>query len=54
MNASLNNLNDNQLIAKTIAGEQEAFGQLIRKYQPRLFNAMVHFLRNQALSLIHI
>ena len=48
MNASLNNLNDNQLIAKTIAGEQEAFGQLIHKYQPRLFNAMVHFLRNQA------
>ena len=48
MNASLDNLNDNQLIAKTIAGEQEAFGQLIHKYQPRLFNAMVHFLRNQA------
>ena len=48
MNASLDNLNDNQLIAKTIAGEQEAFGQLIHKYQPRLYNAMVHFLRNHA------
>lgn len=48
MNLPLDNLNDDQLIAKTIAGEQEAFGQLIHKYQPRLFNAMVHFLRNQA------
>lgn len=48
MNASVDNLNDNQLIAKTIAGEQEAFGQLIHKYQPRLYNAMVHFLRNHA------
>ena len=48
MNVPLDNLNDTQLIAKTIAGEQEAFGQLIHKYQPRLFNAMAHFLRNQA------
>ena len=48
MNVSLDNLNDDQLIAQTIAGEQEAFGLLVRKYQPRLYNAMVHFLRNQA------
>jgi RNA polymerase sigma-70 factor (ECF subfamily) len=46
MNLSPENQNDEQLIARTIAGEKEAFGMLIGKYQPRLFNAMVHFLRN--------
>lgn len=48
MNASLENQTDEQLIARTISGEQEAFGMLILKYQPRLYNAMVHFLRNQS------
>lgn len=46
MNLSPENQNDEQLIARTIAGEREAFGMLINKYQPRLFNAMVHFLRS--------
>ena len=48
MNASLENQTDEQLIARTVSGEQEAFGMLILKYQPRLYNAMVHFLRNQS------
>lgn len=48
MNVSLENLNDDQLIARTIGGEQEAFGLLINKYQPRLFNSMMHFLRNRS------
>lgn len=47
MNLSTDNQNDEQLIARTISGEQEAFGFLIRKYQSRLYNAMVHFLRNE-------
>ena len=47
MNQSYGNLDDSTLIAQTIAGDLEAFGSLIDRYQPRLFNAMVHFLRDQ-------
>lgn len=48
MNQSTENQNDEQLIARTISGEQEAFGFLIRKYQSRLYNSMVHFLRDES------
>jgi RNA polymerase sigma-70 factor (ECF subfamily) len=33
---------DAQLIHETLAGERTAFGQLVLKYQDRLFNTMVH------------
>lgn len=46
MNQSGNNLTDQQLISKTLDGHTAAFGVLVRKYQDRLFNSMVHLLRN--------
>ena len=42
------NQDDQQLIRRTLDGHKEAFGQLIRKYQDRLFNGMVQMLRNEA------
>ncbi len=33
---------DNQLIAETLAGHSAAFGQLVSKYQDRLYNTLVH------------
>ena len=39
---------DDQLIARTLQGEREAFGDLVRKYQDRLYNGMVQILRNEA------
>lgn len=33
---------DAQLIAETLAGQSTAFGQLVRKYQDRLYNTVVH------------
>ncbi len=41
------NQDDQQLIRLTLDGQTEAFGHLIRKYQDRLFNGMVHILRNE-------
>ena len=46
MNQSGNNLTDQQLITQTLDGQTAAFGILVRKYQDRLFNSMVHLLRN--------
>ena len=46
MNQSGNNLTDQQLITQTLDGQPAAFGLLVRKYQDRLFNSMVHLLRN--------
>ena len=46
MNQSGNNLTDQQLITQTLDGQPAAFGILVRKYQDRLFNSMVHLLRN--------
>ncbi len=46
MNPSGNNLTDQQLIAKTLDGQTAAFGVLVRRYQDRLFNSMVHLVRN--------
>ena len=48
MNQTGNNLTDQQLITQTLDGQTAAFGILVRKYQNRLFNSMVHFLRNQS------
>ncbi|MHB8972173.1 MAG: RNA polymerase sigma factor [Pirellulaceae bacterium] len=33
---------DAQLIDETLAGDRAAFGELVRKYQGRLFNTLVH------------
>jgi RNA polymerase sigma-70 factor (ECF subfamily) len=38
--------NDAQLIGQTLAGRSEAFGQLVLKYQDRLFNAVLHVVAN--------
>ena len=48
MNQTGNNLTDQQLISQTLDGQTSAFGILVRKYQDRLFNSMVHLLRNQS------
>ncbi len=37
---------DAQLIDQTLAGRSAAFGELVRKYQDRLFNTMVHVAGN--------
>lgn len=42
-----NNPSDEQLIALTLNGQRESFGELVRKYQNRLYNGMVHILRNE-------
>jgi RNA polymerase sigma-70 factor (ECF subfamily) len=47
MNKSMANQDDQQLIRRTLDGHNEAFGQLIRKYQDRLFSGMVHILRSE-------
>jgi RNA polymerase sigma-70 factor (ECF subfamily) len=35
-------IDDAQLIEETLAGRSAAFGELVRKYQDRLYNTMVH------------
>ena len=37
---------DEHWINQTLAGDTEAFGQLVTKYQNRLFNSLVYFLRD--------
>ena len=37
---------DAQLIRQTLAGQTEAFGQLVQKYQDRLYNTVVHAVGN--------
>ena len=39
---------DDQHIARTLDGDREAFGDLVRKYQDRLYNGMVQILRHEA------
>lgn len=41
-------LDDQQLIRSTLAGQSDAFGHLIQKYKDRLFNGMVQILRSEA------
>lgn len=47
MNLSLANQDDEQLIRRTLDGQGEAFGQLIAKYQNRLYNGLVQILRSE-------
>jgi len=37
---------DSQLIAETLAGHPAAYGQLVRKYQDRMYHSLVHALGN--------
>ena len=37
---------DAQLIAQALAGQTAAFGQLVQRYQERLFNTLVHVVGN--------
>jgi RNA polymerase sigma-70 factor (ECF subfamily) len=39
-------VNDDQLISATVSGDSEAFGQLVDRYQNRLFNSMVYVAGN--------
>jgi RNA polymerase sigma-70 factor (ECF subfamily) len=39
-------LSDAQLIDRALAGRSEAFGQLVLKYQDRLFNSVFHWVGN--------
>ncbi len=41
-------VSDQQVIDQTLGGETEAFGHLVRKYQQRLYNSLVHMLRDEA------
>lgn len=36
---------DTQLIRRTLEGDTNAFGLMVRRYQDRLYNGMVHMLR---------
>ena len=47
MNKQLANQPDDQLITRTLGGDREAFGDLVRKYQDRLYNGMVQILRDE-------
>ena len=47
MNEPSAQFDDQQLIRETLDGKPEAFGSLIQKYQNRLYNGMVHVLRNE-------
>lgn len=39
---------DREWICRTIDGDTESFGLLVRKYQDRLYNGMVQILRNES------
>jgi RNA polymerase sigma-70 factor (ECF subfamily) len=39
---------DSLLIEQSMAGDTEAFGRLVSRYQDRLYNSMVHQLRNES------
>lgn len=48
MNKSSVPQEDQVLIRQTLEGQSTAFGDLVRKYQNRLYNGMVQMLRNEA------
>ena len=35
---------DPELVAATLAGDQDAFGEIVRRYQRLVFNAVYHYL----------
>ncbi len=48
MNETPARYDDKRLIELTLAGDREAFGFLVRRYQDRLYNGMVQVLRNES------
>lgn len=40
----MNQTPDHELIERCLAGRQDAFGQLVERYQSRLFHSLVHLL----------
>lgn len=46
VNSTAADTSDGELIAETLRGHREAFGVLVRRYQDRLYNAMVHTVGN--------
>ncbi len=48
MNENVEPQSDSRLIELTLNGQREAFGELVRKYQDRLYNGMVHMMRNES------
>ena len=48
MNPSFQNLTDQQLIDQTLSGNTDAFGVLVGRHQDRLFNSLVHLMRNES------
>ena len=45
MNKQLPSPSDSELIGLTLGGQRDAFGELVRRYQNRLFNGLVQILR---------
>ena len=41
-------INDQELIRLTLGGDVSAFGQLVSRYQDRLYNSMVQILRSES------
>ncbi len=48
MNEMRPNNEDAKWIDRSLQGDTDAFGQLVSKYQNRLYNSMVHYLRDEA------
>jgi RNA polymerase sigma-70 factor (ECF subfamily) len=46
INSTVATRDDAELIAETLHGHSEAFGELVRKYQDRLYNAVIHLVGN--------
>jgi len=48
MNQSKTNQADDQIILCTLRGEKEMFGQLVQKYQNRLYGSMVRITKSES------
>ena len=48
MNKGSARQDDDRLIRMTLGGDRDAFGELVRKYQDRLYNGIVQMLRNES------
>ena len=46
----MSELNDNDLVAKALEGETEAFGELVRRYQRPVYGLIVRMVRNAAIA----
>ena len=46
----MSELNDNDLVARALEGEREAFGELVRRYQRPVYGLIVRMVRNPAIA----